>query len=80
MPEITPTTTLHLTLIGLYFAFIPSAGRKAIPIGLFAVFAVLFYIVLIEIDGVMRTPHCFSIPKSFSIRSSSSPTTPSTRN
>ena len=80
MAEITPATTLHLTLMELYFAFIPSAGRKAIPIGLFAVFAVLFYIVLIETNGVMRTPHCFSIPKSFSIRSSSSPITPSTRN
>ena len=42
MPEIEPTTTLHLALMGLYFALIPSAGRKAIPIGLFAVFAVLF--------------------------------------
>jgi len=57
MSEIAPTTTLHLSLMELYFAFIPSAGRKAVPIGLFAVFAVFFYIVLIEIDGVMRTPH-----------------------
>ena len=80
MPEIAPAAALHLTLMGLYFAFIPSAGRKAIPIGLFAVFAVLFYIVLIEIDGVRRTPHCFSIPKSFFIRSNSSSITPSTRN
>lgn len=57
MPEIAPAAALHLALVGLYFALIPSAGRKAAPIGLFAVFAVLYYIVLIEIDGVRRTPH-----------------------
>ena len=81
MAEITPATTLHLALMGLYFAFIPSAGRKAVPIGLFAVFAVLLDVLFTEHPATYkRTPHCFSIPKSFSIRSSSSHTTSSTRN
>lgn len=58
MSEIAPTTTLHLSLMWLYFTLIPSAGRKAVPIGLFAVFAVFLDVLFAEHPVTYkRAPH-----------------------